>query len=180
VENAFCAKPSGTIALRLGVSAACPLPPACAGLCGQRGHFWQLRSASGHFTAAPQEAGQRTGAIAPEREAEAQCLPVYNADRWALGNQLAAKIVGAVVMALVLVNLEADGLTLSPLGLFILSALGGVLSPVAKDLGRCRRRVSRWSTRVRTPPKHQRAGPQVRSRVSLSDGSVLDYVWHTS
>jgi hypothetical protein len=44
-------------------------------------------------------------------------------------------------MALVLKNLETDGFTLSWLSLFILSMLGGVLSPVAKDLVSALRRV---------------------------------------
>jgi hypothetical protein len=92
----------------------------------------------------PKEARRLANALARLRQNVKQkfsAFQVYSAQRWASGNQLAANIVGAIVMALVLKNLETDGFTLSWLSLFILSMLGGVLSPVAKDLVSALRRV---------------------------------------
>jgi hypothetical protein len=92
----------------------------------------------------PKEARRLANALARLRQNVKQKLnsfQVYSSQRWASGNQLAANIVGAIVMALVLKNLETDGFTLSWLSLFILSILGGVLSPVAKDLVSALRRV---------------------------------------
>jgi hypothetical protein len=65
---------------------------------------------------------------------------LYTEQRWASYNQFAANVVGAVVMAVVLLSLN-DSLGLGPVGIVVLSAFGGILSPVAKDLVAALRRV---------------------------------------
>jgi hypothetical protein len=76
---------------------------------------------------------------------------LYTGDRWATWNQFAANIAGVVVMFGVLVWLNwsrqqvplsaaalADSITL---GIILLSLLGGILSPLAKDLVTALKRV---------------------------------------
>jgi hypothetical protein len=64
---------------------------------------------------------------------------LYTEQRWASYNQLAANIVGAIIMAMALTSLPELGLSVGMF--FLLSAFGGVLSPVAKDLVAALRRV---------------------------------------
>ncbi len=67
---------------------------------------------------------------------------LYTGDRWASWNQASAVVVGAVLMFAVLVSMYGtDGGTVNPLTLIPMSLLGGVLSPVAKDIVTSLKRV---------------------------------------
>ena len=56
---------------------------------------------------------------------------LYTEQRWATWNQLWANLLGAAIMALAL---GSSDLELSLPGFLLLSAFGGILSPIAKDL----------------------------------------------
>ena len=67
-------------------------------------------------------------------------------DRWTTGNQLVANIAGAVTLYFVLVYIDMHhvpgaGRRLDPVEILVLSALGGILAPVAKDLVSTLKRV---------------------------------------
>lgn len=68
---------------------------------------------------------------------------LYTGDRWASWNQAAANTVGIVVMFIVLtwVQRNAIGASISFPTLIVFSLLGGILSPVAKDLVTALKRV---------------------------------------
>jgi len=68
---------------------------------------------------------------------------LYTGDRWASWNQTAANGVGIVVMFIVLTWLQRNSVTasISFPSLVIFSLLGGILSPVAKDLVSALKRV---------------------------------------
>lgn len=66
---------------------------------------------------------------------------LYTGDRWASWNQVAANIVGMLTMFGVLVSMRAANGTPDFGTIFVLSLLGGVLSPLAKDLLTALKRV---------------------------------------
>ncbi len=65
---------------------------------------------------------------------------VYTEQRWASYNQFAANAVGALIMGAALISLQST-LGLGLTSVIILSAFGGILSPIAKDLVAALRRV---------------------------------------
>jgi hypothetical protein len=68
---------------------------------------------------------------------------LYTGDRWASWNQTAANALGIVAMFIVLmwVQRNAIGASISFPTLIVFSLLGGILSPIAKDLVSALKRV---------------------------------------
>jgi hypothetical protein len=69
---------------------------------------------------------------------------IYAADRWASWNQIWANVVGMIALFLILVWLKTRPGAVSPPGyptIVIFSLLGGILSPLAKDLVSALKRV---------------------------------------
>jgi hypothetical protein len=66
---------------------------------------------------------------------------LYTGDRWASWNQVAANIVGMLTMFGVLVSMRAANGTPDFGTIVVFSLLGGVLSPLAKDLVTALKRV---------------------------------------